>query len=370
MSSQSLYDILAVCSPGLEGVLSSELSFLGVEGKIIPGGVSFKGTLEDLYLTNLWLRTASRILLKIGSFKALHFKELVEKTSRFPWEIYFSEAKAVKIRVTCRRSKLYHSQAVAERLIKAISLRLGRELTLTREEATPLLIVRLFKDEVLIRIDSSGGDLFKRGYKVAKGPAPLRENLAAALVLLSGWDKKTPFLDPFCGTGTIVIEAAMLAANLAPGLNRSFSFENWRNFKAELWQELKEKAQKAITPPSGLILGTDWSEKAISASQENARAAQVAPWVKFEKVEISRLKPPATEGFLVTNPPFGERLKEGFVPLKKLSDLFRKGFSPWDLTMIYPRKRLPVFFPFCLKSIAFFDHGGQRVFVFKKQIYD
>ncbi|OAG27067.1 THUMP domain-containing class I SAM-dependent RNA methyltransferase [Thermodesulfatator autotrophicus] len=366
MSSRSIYEILAVCSPGLERILSGELALLGIEGEPLPGGVSFKGTLEKVYLSNLWLRTASRILLKIGRFKAFSFKELIEKASRYPWEIYLSTAKAIKIRVTCHRSKLYHSKAVAERILKAISLRLGREIELSREEKAPLLVVRLFKDEVLIRVDSSGGDLFKRGYKVAKGPAPLRENLAAALILLSGWDKKAPFLDPFCGTGTIVIEAAMYAANLAPGLNRSFAFEKWRNFDEELWQNLKEKARNVINPPEGLILGTDFSEKAISASRENAEAAGVNSWVNFQKIEVSRLKPPAPKGFMVTNPPFGKRLKD-ISPFEKLRNLFKKEFSSWNLTLIYPDKKLPVDFPLKLERIAFFEHGGQKVYVFKKQ---
>jgi len=366
LGSTTVFEIFAVCSPGIEKVLAQEISVLGYKNKTTPGGVIFKANLKGLYLTNLWLRTATRILIKIGSFKALNFKELIDKASRYPWEIYFSHTNSLKIRVTCKHSKLYHSKAVAERLLAAIKTRLGRELFLTNDKEAPLLVARLNHNEVLLRVDSSGKDLFKRGYKVAPGTAPLRENLAAALVLLSNWDKASPIIDPFCGTGTIIIEAAMIAANMAPGLNRSFAFQNWKNYQKDLFEALVEAAQKKISPPSSPIYGFDWSEKAILASQQNAKAAGVAPWTSFKKQEVKHLKPPAPKGFIVTNPPFGKRIRETLIPLRTLARKLQKDFFAWHLTFIYPSKKVPIAFPFELKVLTSFSHGGQRVYVFKK----
>ena len=363
----SVFELLAVCPPGLEGLLAEEIKALGLSGRPQRGGVSLKGGLKELYLLNLWSRVASRVLLRVGSFRAKTFKDLVEKVARYPWEIYLAKAHALRIRVTCHKSRLYHSQAVAERVAQGISRRLSRELPLTKDEEAPLLVVRLFRDEVLLRVDSSGRDLFRRGYKVAPGPAPLRENLAAALVLLSGWDQKSPFLDPFCGTGTILIEAIWLSANRAPGLGRSFAFEGWKNFDASLFEEFVSAAKKAQREPAARFYGSDRDPKAIQATFKNAEAAGVTPYLELEVKEVARLLPPeSTPGQIVTNPPYGGRLKgPGHLPLKDLAKRLKGPLSDWRLAFIFPERRLPVTFPFPLKVVTSFDHGGRRVFVFK-----
>ncbi len=363
----SVFEIFAVCPPGLEDLLFHEIQALGLSGRKETGGVVLKGGLRELYLLNLWSRLANRILLKVGSFRATSFQELVEKASRYPWEIYFSKAPALRIRVTCRKSKLYHSDAVAERIAKAISQRLGREIPLGKEEA-PLLVVRLFRDEVLLRVDSSGKDLFRRGYKIAKGPAPLRENLAAALIMFSEWDKKNPLFDPFCGTGTILIEAVWIAMQRAPGLSRSFAFEDWKNFSPPLWEELRLKAQKLLKEPKARFYGSDRDPKAIQATFQNAQAAGVTSYLNLEIKEVAHILPPEkVPGFVVTNPPFGGRLQVTKRPLQELARRFKGPFEDWQLTFIFPRRRLPARFPFPLKVLASFEHGGQRVFVFKRQ---
>ncbi len=364
----SVFEIFAVCPPGLESVLEGEIKALSLAGHRKIGGVALRGGLRELYLLNLWSRVANRILLKVGRFKTTSFKELVEKVARYPWEIYLAHASGVRLRVTCRKSKLYHSEAVAERVVAGISKRLGRDLPLVKDEEAPLLVVRLFRDEVLLRIDSSGSDLFKRGYKVAKGPAPLRENLAAALVLLSGWEQISPFLDPFCGTGTILIEAVWLACNRAPGLNRSFAFENWKNFSPALWGELRAQAEKARREPKAKFYGSDRDPKAIQATFQNAQAAGVADYIELEIKDVAYLLPPEKEpGYVVTNPPYGDRLKASSASLKALANRFKGPFADWALTLIFPARRLPVRFPFPLKRLTSFDHGGRKVYVFRRQ---
>ncbi len=358
---ETVLELFAVTPPGLEKVTAGELSFLGLSPHMEAGGVTFRGGLRELYLANLWLRTASRVLLKVAEFRAVSFKELVSRVARYPWEIYLSRAEKVRIRATCRKSRLYHSGAVAERVVKGISARLSRELELTKDEEAPLIVVRLFRDRVLLRIDTSGRDLFKRGYKVAPGPAPLRENLAAALVLLSGWDHRAPFLDPFCGTGTIVIEAAMMAADLAPGLHRSFFFEEWRNFDPSLWEELRAEARTRVHPPEALILGSDISVQAVEAARENARAARVDGFVRFEICDVRDLHPPAPFGYLVTNPPYGERLSKTAYHL--LAKVVRERFKDWVVVFLSPDKEPLKGVP--LWRVAVFQHGGLDVNVFR-----
>ncbi|NPA49573.1 MAG: class I SAM-dependent RNA methyltransferase [Thermodesulfobacteria bacterium] len=364
----SIFEIFAVCPPGLEDLLAREIEGLGLPTRKEIGGCALRGGLRELYLLNLWSRISNRVLLKVGSFKATTFRELVERASRYPWEVYFAHASGVRIRVTCRRSKLYHSDAVAERIVRAISQRLGREIYLSKDEKAPLLIVRIFRDEVLLRVDSSGGDLFRRGYKVARGPAPLRENLAAALVMLSGWDQKAPFFDPFCGTGTILIEALWIAMNRAPGLGRSFAFEQWKNFSAPLWEELCREAEKAMREPQARFYGSDRDPKAVQATFQNAEAAGVARYLDLEIKEVAHILPPDKEpGFVVTNPPFGGRLQMALKPLRELASRFKGPLREWQLTFIFPRRRLPVRFPFPLEVLTSFEHGGQKVFVFRRQ---
>ncbi len=364
----SVFEIFTVCPPGLEDLLAREITELGLSGKKEKGGFALQGGLKELYLLNLWSRLANRVLLKVGRFRATSFQELVEKASRYPWEIYFSQASGIRIRVTCRKSKLYHSEAVAERIARAISRRLGREIPLTKDEEAPLLVVRLFRDEIFLKVDSSGGDLFRRGYKVAKGPAPLRENLAAALVMFSGWDEKAPFFDPFCGTGTILIEAIWIAMNRAPGLKRSFAFEKWKNFSPSLWEELLNQAQKCLREPRARFYGNDRDPKAVQATFQNALAAEVTPYLNLEIKEVAHVLPPdKAPGFVVTNPPFGGRLGLAKKPLQELAARFKGPLREWQLTLIFPKKRLPARFPFPLNMVAAFEHGGKKVFVFKRK---
>jgi len=348
----------AVAAPGLEPFTAQELHNLGLVDSPSPvrstlseaersrraeqergpggeavGGIEFHGTLSDLYRANLHLRTASRILVRLGEFYTAAFSELRKKAGRLPWEHYLAPGQPVALRVTCHKSKLYHSDAVAERVAGAIADRLGQASLFTTKRGddetvettrrvvsthAQLIVVRLMRDKCTISMDSSGALLHQRGYRLATAKAPLRETLAAGMLFASGWDKASPFLDPFCGSGTIAIEAALMARNIAPGRARRFSFMDWPNFDAALWQSLLETAEtrddsprseaerdRASLPP---IMASDRDAGAIEAAQANAAHAGVADCIEFSRRAVSAIEPPSSPGWVVTNPPYGVRV--------------------------------------------------------------
>ena len=318
--------LFAVCAPGLEPFLAQELAGLGLaaasplsktggtEGEL-EGGIEFQGTLRDLYRANLWLRTASRVLVRLGEFYAAGFPELRRKASRLPWERYLAPGQPVALRVTCKKSRLYHSGAVAERVAGAIADRLGQPSPIVKHDedaetgAPQLVIVRLANDQCTLSVDSSGALLHRRGYRLATAKAPLRETLAAGMLLASGWDRASPLLDPFCGSGTIPIEAAMLALNIPPGGARRFGFMGWPSFDAGMW--LKLLAASSPLPSKtgvGFILASDRDAGAIQAAQANAERAGGADCIGFSCRAVSAIEPPPGPGWIVTNPPYGVRV--------------------------------------------------------------
>jgi putative N6-adenine-specific DNA methylase len=296
------------------------------------------GDLDRIYQSNLWLRTASRVLVRLGEFHASTFYELVRRSKKLPWADFLPERGAVEVRVTCRKSKLYHSDAVAERVLSAIAstaspkleLRAGsfesddgksgelEEARATAQDSTQLFIVRIVNDQCEISADSSGELLHRRGYRKEIAKAPLRETLAAAMVLASGWDGKRgePLLDPMCGSGTIPIEAALIARGIAPGLERQFQFMRWPGFDRGVWNELVDKARSGVTAPGPEIVGADRDGGAISAATHNAERAGMAGGIRFSMESLSgsiaKLEDVgAGEGWVLTNPPYGVRVGEG-----------------------------------------------------------
>jgi putative N6-adenine-specific DNA methylase len=341
------YQLFAVCTPGLEVFTLQELVSLGIAagGQSIPasqstpqeetGGVEFEAETADLYRANLHLRTASRIVARFGEFYAAAFSELRKKASRLPWEQYLHPGQPVAIRVTCRKSKLYHSTAVAERIAGAISDRLGQPPPLVKvnfqagDGEAPgdgsslppqLVIVRLLLDQVTISIDSSGELLHRRGYRLETAKAPLRETLAAGLLLAAGWDATSPLLDPFCGSGTIPIEAALLARKIAPGKQRSFTFMRWPGFDLRLWQSVLSAAVANEQRMNAPILASDRDAGAIRTAQANAERAGVLENIQFTCQAFSAISPPAHPGWMVTNPPYGVRVS----PRRDLRDLYSR----------------------------------------------
>ncbi len=319
--------LFAVCAPGLERVLTQELSTLGLAppqrhrttSKDAPeGGVEFRGNLHTLYRANLHLRTASRILVRLGAFHATAFAELRQKASQLEWEKFTAPGQPIALRVTCHKSRLYHSDAVAERVAGAMEDRLGYPVPHIKshddsDEASDsqLIVVRLAQDQCAISVDSSGGLLHRRGYRLATGKAPLRETLAAGLLIASGWDRQaqSPLLDPFCGAGTIAIEAALLARNRAPGEARHFAFMNWPGYSAPTWKALLAEAkaqQRESCPP---IFASDRDAGAIETARANTERADVAANIEFTRRAVSDIEPPAGLGWMITNPPYGVRVQ-------------------------------------------------------------
>jgi putative N6-adenine-specific DNA methylase len=344
------FTCFAVAAPGLEPFTAQELERLGLtplpgfapplpspeplvqergEGPGVrgeAGGVEFPASLHALYRANLHLRTASRVLVRLGMFYAAAFSELRKKADRLPWERYLLPGQPVALRVTCHKSRLYHSGAVAERVAGAIEDHLGRPSPYRAkggDDETPenpeaqLIVVRLVHDQCTISVDSSGALLHRRGYRLATAKAPLRETLAAGMLFASGWDMASPLLDPFCGSGTIAIEAALMARNIPPGRGRRFAFMDWPGFDAALWQSLLEHVETRDDSPRSeaerdraslpMIIASDRDAGAIAAAQANAARAGVADGIKFSRRAVSAIEPPSQPGWVVTNPPYGVR---------------------------------------------------------------
>jgi len=335
----------AICQPGLEPLVLQELERFGLSPcrSEETGGIEFEGTLIDLYRCNLHLRTASRILIRLGSFYAAGFPELRRKASHHPWEEYLSPDKPVAIRVTCHQSRLYHQRAVAERVAGAISDRLKHPVRIERnreeDQANPsqLILVRLEKDLCVLSIDTSGELLHRRGYRLATTRAPLRETLAAAMLLASGWNGTSPLLDPFCGSGTIAIEAALMARQIPPGRSRHFAFMDWPNFDQRTWDELLSESSRGHKTPLPGILASDRDAGAIRAAQDNAERAGVTDCIEFSCRAVSSIEPPPDRGWVVTNPPYGVRTESN----KDLRNLYaqlgkvlRSKCPGWQVTLL------------------------------------
>jgi putative N6-adenine-specific DNA methylase len=342
-SSSSSFKAFASTGPGLESIAAGELKTLGIRGRQEIGGVAFNADLDRLYESNLWLRTATRVLVRLGDFHASTFYELERRAKKLPWADFLPATGKVRVRVTCRKSKLYHSDAVAERVLSAIVGSASRVIegsaendgdadagnadaaeTLDAadhdeslaEESGQLFVVRIVNDECEVSADSSGELLHRRGYRREIAKAPLRETIAAAMVLASGWKGDEPLLDPMCGSGTIPIEAAMIARKIAPGLRRDFQFMNWPGFEAERWNRILETAQAAaVTDFTGEILGSDRDAGAVQAAARNAERAGVSENVRFSQEAVSgsiaAIDDSVREsGWILTNPPYGIRVGE------------------------------------------------------------
>ena len=317
MSPSPRYDAFAITAPGLEQLTAAELKALGAEGvRATDGGVTFAASQQLLYAANLNLRTASRIVARAGEFSAKAFHELERRAGKVPWEAFVSPNLSVSLRVTCRKSKLYHSDAVAERVAEAIASRVGAATLVDdagddADVPNQLIIVRLFHDRCTISIDSSGALLHRRGYRQAAAKAPIRETLAAATLIASGWHPDAVLIDPMCGSGTIPIEGALIARRIAPGLRRSFAFEHWPDFDRATWRSVVDSAKSAMLPSAPKpVRGSDRDAGAIEAAMANAGRAGVANDIDFSVRPISALDSMVEPAWLVTNPPYGVRVGE------------------------------------------------------------
>lgn len=310
----------AVTAPGLEAICAAELATLGIRGKAQDGGVAWTGTLESIAKANLWLRTASRVIVRVAEFRATAFFELELQAKKIPWTRFVARGTRVGFRVTCRKSKLYHSDAVAERFAAAVS-RVPGVVTETTKASDDddsggglerqLFIVRFVHDVCTVSVDTSGALLHRRGYRQQLAKAPLRETLAAAILLGAGWTGDVPFDDPMCGSGTIPIEAALIARRIAPGIHRDFAFQRWPDFDPEVWTSLVAEARASELPRSPVeIHGADRDAGAIDAARANAERAGVAGDVQLDVQPVSALADRDAPGLIASNPPYGVRVGE------------------------------------------------------------
>jgi len=345
------FPLFAVSPPGLESVLQQELFTLGINHpRAVNGGVEFEGFLSHLYKINLWSRTASRVLVRVGEFEAKSFAELERKAEQIEWGKFLKGDVVLNVRATCHKSKLYHSDAVAERIERVIrDLNLEPQRREERKEHEKdlasfapsrfsLIVVRLDHDHCTISLDSSGDHLHQRGYRLETAKAPLRENLAAALLLQAKYDPSQPLIDPFCGSGTFAIEAALMARKIAPGSNRKFSFTQWKNFDTQAWGDLlREAREKADTKNTPKIFASDRDAGAIEAATANAQRAGVADSIQWRVCAFSSIEAPSEKGLVISNLPYGKRvggdsdLRNLYAQLGKVA---REKLKGWRLALL------------------------------------
>lgn len=331
----SQIEIVATSTFGLEAIVAQEIKALGYKDLQIENGkVTFFADRSAIPKANLWLRTADRVFVKVGEFKALTFEELFEKTKALPWEKWIPKLGSFPIyKAKSVKSKLFSLSDCQSIAKKAIVERLKQEYQVDWFEETGAqypIQVSILKDLVTLLIDTSGVGLHKRGYREYGAEAPIKETLAAAMILLSRWDPSREFIDPLCGSGTIPIEAAMIGRNIAPGLQRNFVSEDWEVIPKELWKQARVEAMKAIEVNKDFrVLGSDIDGKALRQARENAEKAGVDDCVYFQKLPVQELQSRKKYGVIISNPPYGERLGDS----KQVEALYRdmgKVFSQLD----------------------------------------
>lgn len=348
----TVHDCFAIAAPGLEPLVARELAALGASApRVIAGGVEFQADDALLADTQLQLRIASRVVVRLAAFRVTAFHELERAARQVEWARILAGNGAFRLRVTCRKSRLYHSDAVAERVAAAIvrGVKGATFVASAREEEdeeadaaegspTQLFIVRLDRDRCTISADASGELLHRRDYRQAVGRAPLRETLAAAMLAGAEWDPRQPLLDPMCGSGTIAIEAAMLARRIPPGSQRRFSAEHWPTTPPLVWASARAKAREAILPRApAAILASDRDAGVVEAARANAARAGVADDITFRCAALSAVEPPDGPGLLLANPPYGVRVGDS-APLRdlyaRLGQVARERCDGWRIGLL------------------------------------
>lgn len=310
------FKLVATAAAGLEAVVGREVRQLGIDCQVDNGKVLFKGDVRTIAEMNLWLRAADRIKIIVGEFPARTFEELFQGVFALDWENYLPLGSAFPIaKAKCVKSKLHNEPSVQAITKKAVVKKLQKHFH--RPEGVPLvengpeykIEVSLLKDKATIMIDTTGSSLFKRGYRTEKGGAPIKENMAAAIMQLTNWFPDKPLIDPTCGSGTFCIEAAMIGLNIAPGFNRSFAFETWQWVDKDLVQLVRDEAeQKAVYDRELDIMGCDIDARMVEIAKKNAEEAGLADVITFKQMRVQDLRTDKINGVIVSNPPYGERL--------------------------------------------------------------
>ncbi|MCQ4159135.1 class I SAM-dependent RNA methyltransferase [Roseomonas sp. GC11] len=366
MSTDKDFEIFLTAPPGLEAALFAEIRGKGFrQPKPVPGGVTLRGGWPEVWRANLWVRGAGRVLARLDSFRVTHLAQLDARARHVPWGHVLRPDVSFRVEATCAGSRIYHSGAAAERVEKAIRETLGAPAA---PDGEILVRVRIEDDVCTLSVDTSGEPLHKRGYKEAVNAAPMRETMAALFLRQCGYDGQEPVLDPMCGSGTFVIEAAEIAARLNPGRARPFAFEKLASFDAEAWQRMR--AVNSRREPAVRFHGSDRDAGAIAMSRANAARAGVEALTEFRQGTVSELQPPeGPPGLVIVNPPYGTRIgdKGKLAPLyRALGQVLASRFSGWRVGLITSEPMLAraTALPF-LPTEAPVPHGGLRVTLYR-----
>ncbi|NRD80524.1 class I SAM-dependent RNA methyltransferase [Bacillus sp. BRMEA1] len=333
------YQIIATAAMGLEALVAKEVRALGYDCQVDNGKVTYTGDEYAIARSNLWLRTADRIKIKIGEFKAFTFDELFEKTKALPWEHFLPEDAEFPVTGKSVKSKLFSvsdCQAIVKKaIVERMKKHYKRESWFEENGALYRVEVALLKDVVTLTIDATGNGLHKRGYRAAQGAAPLKETMAAALVMLTNWHPDKPFIDPFCGSGTIPIEAALIGQNIAPGFNREFVSEAWSWLPAKVWDDARLEAEDLAKYDQPLdITGSDIDQRMVKIAQENSFEAGFADIIQFKQMQVKDISVKKDYGVIIGNPPYGERLGEKEA-VEAMYHEMGQAFSKLDTWSIY-----------------------------------
>jgi putative N6-adenine-specific DNA methylase len=366
MTRDGRFEIFLMAAPGLEELLCAEVRSKGFNSaKTVPGGVTVKGGWPEVWRANLWIRGAGRVLAVLASFHALHLGDLKSQARKVPWGDILRPDVPFHVEATCSKSRIYHSGAAAERVEAAIREAIGAPAS---ADAEVLIRVRIEHDLCTLAVDTSGEPLHKRGYKEAVSKAPMRETMASLFLRQCGFDGSEPVVDPMCGSGTFVIEAAEIAARLNPGRRRHFAFEQLATFDAAAWQRMRAASGRRVPPAR--FYGSDRDAGAIGMARANAERAGVADFTEFRQCTISDVvAPEGLPGLVIVNPPYGARIgdEKKLVPLyRALGQTLMTRFAGWRVGVITSDVKLARatglrFLP----AAAPVPHGGLRVTLFQ-----
>ena len=365
-------DCFAIVAPGLEPLALAEAQALGLDAVLEEGGIAWTGDARSALKANMALRIASRVLVRLARFEARSFAELERHARKVEWTRVLEPGNAVRFRVTCKKSRLYHSDAVAQRFADAVMRVVPgvraeggsvAEDDLIDDDDASLVVVRVMRDRVTVSADSSGALLHRRGYRQATAKAPLRETIAAAMLAASGWDERSPLVDPLCGSGTIPIEAALRARRIAPGAQRSFAMERWPTVPRTVGELVRAELAERVLPRSdATIVGSDRDAGAITAATSNADRAGVADDLTLAVRSLSAAEfPESARGWVVTNPPYGVRVGEADRVRDlwaQLGNVLRERAPGWTLALLSPDTALERQLRIPLRAAAAMSNGG------------
>ena len=363
-------DIFLIAAPGLEPLLAAEARNLGfkVDGET-PGGVTLSGDWSEVWRANLMLRGATRVLVRLAAFRVSHLAQLDKRARAVTWSAWLKPETPVRVDATCRKSKIYHSGAAAQRVARAIKETCGAPIA---EDAPLRIQARIDHDMCTLSFDSSGEPLHKRGHKPAVAKAPMRETLAALFLSACGYEGREPLLDPMCGSGSFLMEAADIAARLPPGRSRSFAFEQLANFDPDAWEALRAEAIGQAIEPAAPILGFDRDPGAVRAAQANAERAGVSDFVAIARRSIADLTaPPGPPGLVIVNPPYGARIGNQSAlrsVYRTLGQRLKKDFAGWRVGLVTSAPGLAKATGLRLSAGPPVDHGGLKVRLYQTRI--